>query len=89
MALLLHQRLSPQIVNAIFSVHFLDKLDYEVASCYSKVQSYTSLTSARWAKFWNYLDYLSTWIHLEIEALENFLEFFFQFVFWTVFFVSF
>lgn len=43
LALVLHNRLQLQLVNTIFTVQFLDKLDSEVASCYSKV--ITALTN--------------------------------------------
>lgn len=37
LALLLNNRLPLKLVNEIFTVRFLDKLDSEVAACYSKV----------------------------------------------------
>lgn len=39
LALALTNRLSVKLVNQIFTVQFLDKLDSEVAGCYSKVGS--------------------------------------------------
>ena len=37
LALLYTNQLSVKLVNEIFTVRFLDKLDFEVAACYSKV----------------------------------------------------
>lgn len=37
LALILNNRLPLKLVNEIFTVRFLDKLDAEVAACYSKV----------------------------------------------------
>lgn len=49
LALILSNRLSIKLVNEIFTVQFLDKLDLEVAACYSKVGPNVS------ASLWTYL----------------------------------